>query len=263
VHPYKWMTIGKELSHIENASLEDVKNFFFRHYRPVNAILVVAGNVTVDTVKALAEKWFGPIEAGEKYNRNLPQEPSQSTARKLEVHAQVPLDALYKCWHIYPRMDQRYYTADLITEVLGGGGSSRLYQSLVKEKKLFSNIECYHFGTVDSGLLTIEGKLVKGVKIEDAEAAIEMEIERLKKDAIAEAELQKVKNKTESMIAFEDMTLMNRANSLAFYELLGDAALMNSELDRYNKVTVADIREECNKIFREENSNTLWYLSNN
>jgi zinc protease len=263
VHPYKWMTIGKELSHIENASLEDVKNFFFRHYRPVNAILVVAGNVTVDTVKALAEKWFGPIEAGEKYNRNLPQEPSQSTARKLEVHAQVPLDALYKCWHIYPRIDQRYYTADLITEVLGGGGSSRLYQSLVKEKKLFSNIECYHFGTVDSGLLTIEGKLVKGVKIEDAEAAIEMEIERLKKDAIAEAELQKVKNKTESMIAFEDMTLMNRANSLAFYELLGDAALMNSELDRYNKVTVADIREECNKIFREENSNTLWYLSNN
>lgn len=259
VHPYRWMTIGKELSHIENAQLQDVKDFFFKYYRPNNAILVVAGNVTVDQVRTQAEKWFGPIEPGEKYQRNLPSEPPQSTAKKLEVFANVPLDALYKCWHIYPRMDHRYYVSDLITEILGGGGSSRLYQALVKEKQLFSNIECYHFGTLDAGLLAIEGKLVKGVKMEDAEAAIEVELEKIKNEKVTEAELQKVKNKTESMIAFEDMSVMNRANSLAFYELLGDATLMNTELDRYNAVTVEDILQEAQKIFREENSSTLYY----
>ena len=263
VHPYRWMTIGKELSHIENASLQDVKDFFFKHYRPINAILVVAGNVTVEQVKALSEKWFGPIEQGEKYTRNLPVEPRQSRSKRLEVSAEVPLDAFYKCWHIYSRMDHRYYISDLITEVLGGGGSSRLFQSLVKEKKLFSNIECYHFGTTDAGLLAIEGKLVKGVKREDAEAAISEELDKLKQEKISDAELQKVKNKTESMIAFEDMSLMNRANSLAYYELLGDASLMNTELDRYNKVTVDDVKDLSNEIFREENSTTLWYLSKN
>jgi zinc protease len=263
VHPYKWMTIGKELSHIENAQLQDVKNFFFKHYRPVNAILVVAGNVTVEQVRTLAEKWFGSIESGEKYKRQLPSEPSQKAPKKLEVRADVPLDALYKCWHIYPRMDHRYYVSDLITELLSGGGSSRLFQSLVKEQKLFSNIECYHFGTVDAGLLTIEGKLVKGVKIEDAEIAINKELERLKNEKVSEDELQKVKNKTESMIAFEDMSVMNRANSLAFYELLGDASLMDTELERYHKVTVDDVQRLSNEIFREENSSTLWYLSKN
>ncbi|MBO9681703.1 MAG: insulinase family protein [Flavisolibacter sp.] len=263
VHPYRWMTIGKELSHIENAQLQDVRNFFFKHYRPVNAILVVAGNVTVEQVRTLAEKWFGPIENGEKYLRQLPEEPKQTRAKKLEIQAEVPLDALYKCWHIYSRLDHRYYVSDLITEVLGGGGSSRLFQSLVKEKRLFSNIECYHFGTTDAGLLTIEGKLVKGVKMEDAEAAINVELEKMKQEKVSEAELQKVKNKTESMIAFEDMSLMNRANSLAYYELLGDASLMNTELDRYNKVTVEDVQQLSNEIFTEENSSTIWYLAKN
>jgi predicted Zn-dependent peptidase len=263
VHPYRWMTIGKELSHIENATLQDVKAFFFKHYRPANAILSVAGNVTVERVRELAEKWFGPIESGEKYERQLPEEPEQTAARKLEVHADVPLDALYKCWHIYSRLDSRYYVADLITEVLSGGGSSRLYQALVKEKQLFSNIECHHFGSVEKGLLTIEGKLVKGVKMEDAEAAINIELEKLKAEKISEAELEKVKNKTESMIAFEDMSVMNRANSLAFYELLGDANLMNTELDRYRQVTVEDVQREAANIFKETNSSTLWYLSKN
>jgi zinc protease len=263
VHPYQWMTIGKELSHIENAQLEDVKRFFFKHYRPNNAILVVAGNVNTEHVRVLAEKWFGGIESGEKVRRNLPSEPEQKAPRRLQVSADVPLDALYKCWHMYPRMDHGYYVSDLLTEILGGGGSSRLFHSLVKTKKLFSNIECYHFGTLDAGLLAIEGKLVKGVKMEEAENAIEEELMLLQNMEVSEDELQKVKNKTESMMAFEDMSLMNRANSLAFYELLGDASLMNTELDRYNKVTTEDILNESRKIFAPENSNTLWYLAKN
>jgi zinc protease len=263
VHPYRWMTIGKELSHIENARLDDVKNFFFKHYRPVNAILVVAGNVTVHKVKELAEKWFADIPAGEKYVRDLPQEPEQNEARKMEVKADVPLDAFYRCWHIYPRKDKRYYIADLITEILSGGGSSRLFHSLVKEKKLFSAIECYHSGSLDAGTLVIEGKLVKGVKMEDAEKAVENELEKMRTEKVTAAELQKVKNKVESLIAFEDMSLTNRANSLAFYELLGDADQMNHELQKYNLVTAEDILYESQVIFRPENSNTLYYYSKN
>jgi len=263
VHPYRWMTIGKELSHVENAKLEDVKKFFFKFYRPVNAILVVAGNVTTEQGKKLAEKWFGDIPSGEKHQRNLPQEPVQGKAKKLDVKADVPLDALYKCWHIASRLDDKYYVTDLITDILSGGGSSRLYHSLVKEKRLFSNIECYHFGSMDNGLLAIDGKLVKGVKMETAEKGVSEELEKIKTELINEAELTKVKNKTESTIAFEDMAVMNRANSLAFYELLGDAELMNKELERYNAVTTEDIRNEARNIFKEENSSTLYYYSNN
>jgi predicted Zn-dependent peptidase len=257
------MTIGKELSHIENASLEDVKNFFFKHYRPVNAVLVVAGNVTTEKVKALTEKWFGDIPAGEPYKRNLPQEPEQTEERKLEVKANVPLDAFYKCWHMPGRLDRRYYIIELLTDILSGGGSSRLYQSLVKEKQLFSNIECHHFGSTDNGLVVIEGKLVKGVKMEEAEKAVELELDKMKNELVSEQELQKVKNKTESMLAFEDMSVMSRATSLAYYEILGDAAWMNFELEKYASVTTEDILQESRAIFRSENSNTLYYLSAN
>jgi zinc protease len=262
-HPYRWMTIGKELSHIENAQLEDVKNFFFKHYRPVNAVLVVAGNVTVEKVKELTEKWFGDIPAGDKYVRNLPAEPEQTEERFLEIKADVPLDALYKCWHMGSRLDNTYYIIDLLTDILSGGGSSRLYQSLVKEQKLFSNIECHHFGSTDAGLVVVEGKLVKGVKMADAEAAVEKELEKMKNEKVSETELQKVKNKTESMIAFEDMSVMSRANSLAYYETLGDAAWMNFELQKYAKVTAEDILEQSRKIFRKANCSTIHYLSQN
>lgn len=262
-HPYKWMTIGDELSHIENAQLDDVKNFFFRHYRPVNAILVVAGNVKTEEVKRLAEKWFGDIPMGEKYVRNLPQEPVQTAGRRLEVEADVPLSAFYKTWHMDSRLSKGYYAADLITEILGGGASSRLHHALVKEQKLFSNLECYHFGTMDPGLVSIEGKLVKGIAAADAENAIEAELDKIKADLVNETELQKVKNKTESIIAFEDMSVMSRANSLAFYELTGNAELINEELAKYQQVTAEEIREYSRKIFDAGNSNTLYYNSKN
>ena len=261
-HPYRWMTIGAELSHIENASLEDVKQFFFKHYRPVNAILTVAGHVTSAQVQQLAEKWFSDIPAGEKYMRHLPQEPVQTAPRKLEVRANVPVDAFYKCWHIYPRMDRRYYTTDLLTEILSGGGSSRLFQALVKEKQIFSNIGCYHFGSIDAGLVTIEGKLVRGVKMEDAESAVEAELQKIKDAPVEEKELRKVKNKTESLIAFEDMSLMNRASSLSFYTLLGNTNMINEELDRYQLVTATELQQEANIIFDPANSNTMYYFGN-
>jgi predicted Zn-dependent peptidase len=261
VHPYKWMTIGKELSHIEDAKLEDVKAFFFKYYRPANAILVVGGHVTLEQVKTLTEKWFGDIPAGEKVPRKLPVEPRQTAAHKLEVKASVPLDALYKCYHMPGRMEKQYYAADLISDILGGGASSRLNQVLVKEKKLFSNIDCYHFGTLDAGLLTIEGKLVKGVKMKDAEKAVQIEIDKIQQEIIPERELQKVKNRVESMLAFEDMELLNRANNLAFYELMGDAELMNKEFSNYEAITTDDLHREAQQLFDEKNSNTIYYYA--
>lgn len=262
-HPYRWMTIGKELSHIENATLEDVKAFFFKHYTPINAILVVAGNVSVEHVKTLAEKWFGDIPSGVKYNRNLPVEPKQVEARRLTVHRNVPMDAIYKTWHMCARRDDDYYATDLLTDILGGGASSRLYQSLVKEQQLFANINCYHFGSLDKGLFTIEGQLIKGVDIQKAEDAIELELDKMRKSFLDDRELQKVKNKTESVMAFEDMSVMNRAGSLAFYELLGDGELMNTEFQKYQQVKAEDLHRIANEVLTTENSNTLWYLSDN
>jgi predicted Zn-dependent peptidase len=260
-HPYKWMTIGRELAHIEEAQLEDVKKFFFRYYRPNNAIMVVAGNVETATVRQLAEKWFGSIEPGEKYIRNLPTEGVQPEARVEEVSAEVPLDAFYKTWHIEGRMSVQYHAMDLLTDILGGGESSRLYQKLVKELQLFVNIQCYHFGSLDPGLLAIEGKLVKGADMKVAEAAVEAVLDDIRQHLISVEELEKVKNKTESIMAFEDMSLLNRANSLAFYELLGDANMMNTELQKYAEVTAEDINKTAKNILTRENSSTLYYFA--
>lgn len=262
-HPYRWMTIGKELKHVEEATLEDVKIFFHKFYNPLNAILVVAGNVEAGQVKLLAEKWFGPIPSGEKYMRQLPEEPPQLAPRTLEVKADVPLDALYKCWHIYPRLDDRYYVADLITDVLGSGASSRFFNVLVKEKKLFSNIECYHLGSTDAGILVIDGKLVKGVSMKLAEEAVEEEIQKFMIQGVEIKELEKVKNKTESAMVFEDMSLTSKASSMAIYELLGDASLINTELEKYKAVTPDAIARVSKEIFNKNNCCTLYYLSNN
>jgi predicted Zn-dependent peptidase len=224
---------------------------------------VIGGHVKAEPVRQLSQKWFGDIPAGEKYVRQIPDEPVQTEAREMEVKANVPLDAIYKVWHMDNRLDHGYYVADLITEVMGGGGSSRLYQNLVKEKKLFSQIECYHFGTVEKGLLAVEGKLVKGVKMEEAEKAINEEIEKLKQDGISEKELTKIKNKTEATLAFEDMSVLTRANNLAFYELLGDASLFNTDRDKYFSVTGDDILKYSQKIFNPGNCSTLRYYSEN
>lgn len=259
-HPYKWMTIGKELEHIEEASLEDVRAFFFKHYRPQNAVICVAGNTDLASVKALTKKYFADIEPGAPYERRLTTEALQTEAHSMTIEADVPLDAIYKAWHMDGRLQKGYYAADVITEVLGGGQSSRLYQKLVKEQKLFSNIACYHTGSLDPGLVVIEGKLVQGITAEQANTAIEQELQLLIAEGITDEELQKSRNKIEAMVVFEDMNLLARANNLAFYELLGDASMMNTELEKYQAIDAADVKEYAAKIFDPSQSNTLYYL---
>ena len=261
-HPYKWPTIGKELSHIENATTQDVKDFFFKNYRPNNAVLVVAGNVEFDEVKRLAEKYFGSIPSNPSIEKNIPVEPRQTAERKLEVRADVPLDAIYKVYHMPGRLDERYYRVDLLSDILSAGKSSRLYQRLVKEKQLFSEVSAYITGSMDPGLFVFEGKLVKGVKMEDAEKAIEEELNFIIEHGVDDVELQKVKNRVESQIEFAEMEVLHKAMSLAYAELLGDANLVNTEKSLYLKVSALDIQNEAMNILRKENCSTLYYYAN-
>ena len=261
-HPYKWATIGKELSHIEDAKMEDVKAFFKKHYNPQNAILVVGGAVSLAEVKQLAEKWFGPIPAGEKYERNLPQEEVQTQEVKETVYADVPLNAIYKVFKMVGKQDEDYPIYDLISDVLSQGKSSRLYRNLVKEQQLFTDINAYNYGSIDQGMFVIEGRLNEGVAVETADEAIWTELDRLNKELVSEDELTKVKNKYESTFEFSEMSLLDKAMNLAFYELLGDANDLNKEIEKYHAVSREDLKRISQSLFQREKSTTLYYLSN-
>jgi predicted Zn-dependent peptidase len=261
VHSYQWDTIGKEISHIENARIEDVKNFFKKYYCPNNAIMVVAGNVKVDDVKRMAEKWFGPIAKGPDNKRNIPKEPEQTAERTLTVERNVPVDAIYKAYHMCARRDKAYYATDLISDILSQGNSSRLHKSLIKDKKLFSDIHAYVMGELDEGLFIVSGKLIDGVTMEQADAAINEELDKIKNILVTSDELTKVKNKTEATHIFGEMEVLNKATNLAVSELLGSADLINQEVDKYLNVTAEEIKQVATKIFKKENCSTLYYKS--
>lgn len=263
VHPYQWATIGKEVSHIENAEMDDVKKFFKKHYNPQNAILVVAGDVTFERALELTEKWFGSIEAGEKYIRNLPQEPLQTEERFLEHHADVPNDSIYKAFHMNDRKSNEYYIADIISDVLSRGESSRLYQKLVKDEKLFSEINAYITGDIEKGLFIVEGKPSKGVSLKQADEAIWNVLNELKSEELPDRELNKIFNKLESSNVFGEMNLLNRAMNIAYFELLGDANELNTEIEKYRSVTSNDISNFAEKIFVKENCSSLFYYNKN
>ncbi|MGB4400086.1 MAG: pitrilysin family protein [Daejeonella sp.] len=261
-HPYKWATIGKSLKHIEDATIDDVKAFFKKHYNPANAIMVVGGDVKLEEVKRLSEKWFGNIPAAEKLARVLPMEEAQSEARVETVKANVPLDAIYKVFHMPARTDAGYYPADLISDILSRGNSSRLFRNLLKDQKLFSDINAYLTGSLVAGLFVVEGKPLPGVSMEAAEAAIWVELDRMKNELVPQNELIKVKNKMESTMVFSEMSLLDKAMNLAYFELLGDANQLNSETTKYLKVTAEEIQNQAQHIFRKDNSSTLYYLAN-
>lgn len=259
IYPYKWATIGKEISHIENATMQDVKDFFNTFYTPNNAILSVAGNIELDEIKQLTEKWFGSIPSGNNNNRNLPKEPAQKEARRLEVKRKVPANAIYKAYKMCSKTHPDFYATDLLTDILSLGNSSKLYISLIKEQKLFSNINAYVLGSFDDGLLIISGHISENVSFSDAENGIINELEKIKKLAVTPKELEKVKNKVESMQAFSETSVLNKAMNLAINELLGDVNKVNTDIEAYRKVSAEDIRRLANEIFNESNSSTLIY----
>jgi zinc protease len=260
-HPYRWATIGEKLAHIEEAKMEDVKAFFAKHYNPQNAIMVVGGNVDFEEVKTLSEKWFAPIPAGNKYVRNLPTEPLQNQEINETIYADVPLNAIYKVFKMPGKMDNNYPTADLISDILSQGKSSRLYRNWVKDKPLFSDIKAYNYGSLDTGMFVIEARPSQGISLEDAEKAIWTELEALKTDLISDDELTKVKNKYESTTVFSEMNLLDKAMNLAFYELMGDANLINTEIQKYASVSAQSIKNLANQLFTNSQATTLNYLA--
>jgi zinc protease len=258
-HPYQWATIGKEISHIENATLDDVKHFFYRYYRPNNAILVVAGNVKQDNIRQLAEKWFGPIPAGEKRERVLPVEPVQNKKKLLEVEANVPAHALYKTYHMTGRFEPEFYTADLMSDMLSRGHSSRLYHQLVEQKEIFTSISSFTMGTIDPGLIVISGRLKEGIGLAEAEQAVDEVISDFVVNGPTEDELTKVKNQALSTLQFGEAEVLNRAMNLAFAALSGNPDLVNEEEQRIAAVTRDEVHALAEKIFTEQNSSVMYY----
>lgn len=261
VHPYRWPTIGMEPSHIENATLEDVKRFFKRFYHPSNAVMALSGNITLQQAKELCEKWFAPIPAREFNRPSRPVEPPQLSKRFERVERDVPVDAIYKAWHCCARGDEAFHATDLLTDILSGGKSSRLYNSLVREKKLFTNVSVYMLGDLDKSLVVAEGKLVKGVTPESAEAALDDELSKLISEGISANELTRVQNKAESAVLFGEVGIANRALNLCYYEMLGDAGLINRQALLYRAVSCEEIRKTAAGIFTDNNSSVLYYLS--
>lgn len=258
-HPYRWPTIGKDINHISNATLNEVKEFFYSYYAPNNAILAVSGNITFQETVRLAEKWFGNIPSREIKARELPEEIPQTEERRLTVLRNVPVDTLYMAFHICKRKDKEYYTFDVISDILCNGRSSRLVQKLVQEKKIFSSIDAYISGSIDNGLFHIAGKPCEGISLEEAEEAIWKELERLKKEEIDALELEKVKNRYESEQIFSNINYLTVATNLAYFELIGKAEDINSEVEKYRSVSPEQIAKAAEKCFVPQNCSILYY----
>lgn len=261
VHPYRWPTIGKELAHIEHATLDEVKSFFYRFYAPNNAVLAVTGNITWDETLRLTEKWFAPIPRRDVPVRCLPQEPPQTRERRLTVERNVPLDALFMAYRMCSRADAGYYAFDILSDILSNGRSSRLNRRLVQERKVFSGIDAYISGSRDAGLLQISGKPAAGVSLERAEAAVREELEALQRCPVGEQELEKVKNKFESTQIFGNINYLNVATNLAWFELTGEAEDIDREVERYRAVTPEQLHAVAQGAFREESAIVLYYKS--
>jgi len=261
VHPYRWPTIGMDISHIEKTDLPTVRDFFFSHYAPNNAVLTLTGKITPDRAYELSVKWFGPIEKRMVRRRDLPAEPGQSEARILSVEKDVPSNALYKAWHVGPRSGEDFHTIDLITDILAGGESGRLYTKLVREKNLFSEINAFTTADIDPGLVVITGKLMKSVDPLLAENAVNEVINNLKQRSAGEKELNKVKNKFESSTVLSNISILNKAMRLSLYELLGDADMINAEVEFYRAVSQKMVMETAQKYFIPDNCSTLFYNS--
>lgn len=259
-HPYQWPTIGKHLDHIADATIDQVAVFFEQYYKPENAVIVLAGNITISKGFELVQKWFGDIPKGNFKKNALEVEPVQSTPRQKVLTQNVPHEAIYQGYHMGTRLSDSYYACDLLSDVLANGRSSRFYQKLYKEQQLFSTIDAFISGTTDPGLFIIEGKTMPSISIDQAKDAIRTELNILQNDKIPDRELTKLKNAVESSLTFSEVSALNKAISLAYFEVLGDANLINEEAKRYQEITADDLRDTAQNVFKPENCSEVIYL---
>lgn len=259
VHPYQWPTLGKDISHIQQAQMEEVKDFFFRFYAPNNAVLAVTGHISFEETVRLAEKWFGDIPRRDVAERNLPQEPEQKEYRHLEVERPVPLDSLYMAFPMCGRNDPDYFAFDMLSDLLSNGKSSRLVLQLVRRTPLFSSIDAFIHGSEDPGLIQIVGKLLPGVSFQQAEEAVFAELQKLSDELIQDSELEKVKNKFESAQLMGNLNYLNLATNLAQFEIWGKAEDINKEVASYREVSALQIQNVAKRTFVREKANVLYY----
>jgi predicted Zn-dependent peptidase len=259
-HPYRWATIGKEIAHIEEATLDDVKDFFKKHYVPSNAILVVAGKVTVAEVKKLAEKWFEPIPAGIKPVRNLTMEPIQAEDRRMEIKADVPSNRIYFAYPVLGRYEPGYHAIDLMSDLLGRNESSFLYIELVQNQRIFDSLHASLTGSMDPGLLVVSGQVCEGVEVEHAETLLLDAIQRFVELGIDADGLQRVKNQAEASLVFGEVEVLNRAMNLAMAANAGNVEYVNLEAEQIAAVELSEVQDWANKLFVHGKKNTLLYL---
>jgi zinc protease len=263
-HPYNWATIGKEVQHIEQTTTEDCNNFFKRFYNPSNAILCVGGNIELDVCKTLVNKWFASIPAGKRNSTTYVTEPAIQEARTLYHYADVPQDRVAIAFHSLPRSHKDYYVADLLTDILGRSESSLLYNSLVREKKLFSKLSVYLSGELDTGSLVIDGFVSPDVDPHFAVDALWNEIEAIQREQLfTDRELQKVKNKAETAYHYGLTQLLNIAMSLVLSKNMGDAHLINTEPQKIQAVTLDQMYSFMKETLKRNQSVTLFYLNKN
>ncbi len=259
VHPYRWATIGKEIAHIADATMADVKSFFYKYYAPNNCILTISGDFKEEEVRGLVSKYFGDIPTREIPVRNLPKEPKQTQPRFLEVERNVPADMLYKAYHMVGKQDDNYPACDLISDILSRGESSVLNTKLVKELKMFNQIDAYVSGSDDPGLFYIVGQLNDSVSLKEADNAVDNLLKDFCEQSITERQLTKVKNKFEVAHVYNLSSVLNKAMELSFAELAGDANKINIDLECYRNVQIEDVDMNAKQMFRKENCSTLYY----
>lgn len=259
-HPYQWATIGKEISHVEEATLDYVKDFFFGYYAPNNATMVVAGDVNLAEVKELAEKWFAPIPKRELKKHALPQEPKQTEARFMTKKADVPFTGIYKMYHIPAHTEKGFYIADILTDIMSGSKSAKLFQALVQEQQIATSVGAFTWGMAEPGALSINAQLAEGQTIEKYETALSAAIADLQN--LTEDDLVRIKNKLQSAFVLEKMELLNRAMGIAWYDFLGDANLINHAPDFYQNITLAEVKQAAAEFLAAENCATLYYVPN-
>ncbi|MBQ2844253.1 MAG: insulinase family protein [Alistipes sp.] len=259
VHPYRWATIGRSTDHIEGATLDEVEHFYRTFYRPSNAVLALSADRDEEEMLELAEKWFGELQDTPFTPAPIPQEPQQKEARTLVVERDVPATTISIAYHMGDRLSKDFCTGDLVSDLLSGGDSSRLYQHLVKDERLFASVNAYISGDVDPGLFILTGQLLPTTTEEQAIEAFHRETEALKHEAASAYELEKVKNKFEANALFGELNVMNKAMNLCYYDFLGDLELINREIEEYRSIDAERIFEFTRRIFRAENSSTLIY----
>ena len=258
-HPYKWPTIGVHPSHIERANLTDVKKFYNKYYHPGNAILVIAGPISIKRMKELAMKWFNDIPSGKTIKKNYSLEPPKKEARHKQSQAEVPVDAIYMTFPCPARADKAFYAVDLLSDIFSNGPSSRLIHRLTRENKYFNHIDCYVTGDFDPGLIVFEGRPTEKISLQDAEEIISKEINVLKTQLIESTELQKWKNKAESTLVLSEMGIQSKSMNLGFFEALGNADLMNAESDIYQSLTAEEIQQAAKVWLRDDQKSVLTY----